>query len=187
MISNSAPVFYDCEASGLDGFVIEIGWAFVDPANGQIASASYLVRPLTEWRIETAWDENAEDLHGISLADLYAGGVPVCDIANAMNRALAGRELYSDSLFDAGWLAQIYDGAGIEPSFTVRQTGADYLLEKAVAERNFDVRRYREVRDEAEQNRRHRAQADALLWAQLWRMVVQNGRGQLIRDPPASG
>lgn len=187
MISPSAPVFYDCEASGLDGFVIEIGWAFVDPNNGQIASASYLVRPPSEWRIETAWDENAEELHGISLADLYARGAPVHDIANAMNRALAGRELYSDSPFDERWLAQIFEGAGIEPSFTVRQTSADYLLEKAVAERNFDVRRYREARGEAEQNRRHRAQVDALFWAQLWRTVVHKARRQRVQGPPASG
>jgi hypothetical protein len=170
----SSPVFYDCEASSLDGFVIEVGWAYVRPDDGQIIAASHLVRPLAEWQIETVWDESAEALHGISLAEISARGIPVRDIANAMNGGLAGRELYSDSPFDEAWLSQIFEGAGVEPSFFVRQTSADALLEKTVAEVKFDMTRYRTALGEAEQNRRHRAKADALMWAHLWRMVVQN-------------
>jgi len=174
MADPTSPVFYDCEASSLDGFVIEVGWAYARPDDGQIISASHLVRPLAEWQIATVWDENAEALHGISLAEISARGIPVRDIANAMNGGLAGRELYSDSPFDEAWLSQIFEGAGIEPSFVVRQTSADTLLEKAVADRKFDRSRYRMAVDEAEQIRRHRAEADARMWAQLWRRVVQN-------------
>ena len=172
----SSPVFYDCEASSLDGFVIEVGWAYVRPDDGQIIAASYLVRPLAEWQIVTVWDENAEALHGISLAELSAQGIPVRDIADAMNRELAGRELYSDSPFDEAWLSQIFEGAGIEPSFFVRQTSADTLREKAVADRKFDRSRYRMAVDEAEQIRRHRAEADARMWAQLWLMITKDVR-----------
>lgn len=174
MASYSPPVFYDCEASSLDGCVIEVGWAYARPDDGQIIAASYLVRPLAEWQIATVWDENAEALHGISLAELSAKGIPVRDIANAMNRELAGRELYSDSPFDETWLSQIFEGAGIEPSFFVRQTSAYTLLEKAVADRKFDRSRYRMAVDEAEQIRRHRAEADARMWAQLWLMITKN-------------
>jgi len=63
MADPSPPVFYDCEASSLDGFVIEVGWAYARPDDGQIIAASYLVLPLAEWQIATVWDENAEALH----------------------------------------------------------------------------------------------------------------------------
>ncbi|ULO23107.1 hypothetical protein [Methylocystis sp. SB2] len=170
----SSPVFYDCEASSLDGFVIEVGWAYVRPDDGQIISASHPVRPLAEWQIATVWDENAEALHGISIAEISAQGTPVRDIANAMNGGLAGRELYSDSPFDEAWLNQIFEGAGIEPSFCVRQTSADALLEKTVTDRKFDMAQYRMALNEAEQSRRHRAESDARMWAQLWLMITKN-------------
>lgn len=170
----SSPVFYDCEASSLDGFVIEVGWAYVCPDDGQIISDSHLVRPLAEWQIETVWDESAEALHGISLAEISARGITVRDIANAMNGGLAGRELYSDSPFDEAWLSQIFEGAGIEPAFCVCQTSADALLEKTVTNRKFDREQYRIALDEAEQSRRHRAESDARMWAQLWLMITKN-------------
>ncbi len=91
-----------------------------------------------------------------------------------MNGGLTGRELYSDSSFDEAWLSQIFEGAGIEPSFCVRQTSADALLEKTVTDRKFDRSRYRKAADEAEQSRRHRAEADARMWAELWLMITRN-------------
>jgi len=32
-VASTVPVFYDCEASGLDGVPIEIGWASADGSN----------------------------------------------------------------------------------------------------------------------------------------------------------
>ena len=118
--ARSTPVFYDCEASGLEGFVIEIGWAFVEPDGQKISSAGYLVRPALAWRIENAWDENAESLHGISLVLLRACGRPTWEIAQSMNRELEGRELFSDSPKDEIWLNQIFEDAGLDPSFVIR-------------------------------------------------------------------
>jgi hypothetical protein len=40
-MKNSAPVFYDCEASGIGGFVIEIGWAFMPPDERKTVSDAY--------------------------------------------------------------------------------------------------------------------------------------------------
>jgi hypothetical protein len=37
---------YDCEASGLGGLPIEIGWAFAEIATGEIRSESQLIKPL---------------------------------------------------------------------------------------------------------------------------------------------
>jgi hypothetical protein len=36
IIQSEVPVFYDCEASCLGGLPIEIGWAFIDMATGQM-------------------------------------------------------------------------------------------------------------------------------------------------------
>jgi hypothetical protein len=39
------PGSYDCEASCIGGLPIEIGWAFIDTATGEIQSESHLVKP----------------------------------------------------------------------------------------------------------------------------------------------
>jgi hypothetical protein len=78
-----------------------------------------------------------------------------------MNREFSGRQLYSDSSFNEAWLSQIFEKAGIEPSFFERQTGADTALEKTVRRSKFDRLQYRMAGDEAEQNRQHRAELDA--------------------------
>jgi hypothetical protein len=45
------PVFYDIEASSLDGFPIEIGWARADLASGTILSEGHLIRPPPDWAV----------------------------------------------------------------------------------------------------------------------------------------
>jgi hypothetical protein len=65
MTRHSTPVFYYCEASSLDGFVIEVGWAYLNPDNEKISSDFYLVHPLSEWQIETVWDESSEAVHAM--------------------------------------------------------------------------------------------------------------------------
>jgi hypothetical protein len=172
VMSSESPVFYDCEASGLDGFVIEIGWAFTPPGGGKIVSAGYLVRPAPHWEIDASWDPNAEALHGVSLDHLLKHGRPAWVVARTMNRALGGRELFSDSPKDELWTRQVFDEAGVDPAFTMRRMDANVLLERAIAERGLDLARYRRVKEEAERHRSHRAEADALVWATLWQMVM---------------
>ncbi|QQR68376.1 MAG: hypothetical protein IPI58_05840 [Alphaproteobacteria bacterium] len=171
----TAPVFYDCEASGLDGYVIEIGWAFVRPQQPQIVSAACLVRPPAAWEIEDSWDTNAEELHGLSLEQVRHQGLAVETIAARMNRELEGRELFSDSPYDEAWARQIFEAADVEPAFVFRRMDADILLAQMVAARGLDLDRYRQAREQAEHARRHRAEADALLWAELWRWVTEGG------------
>lgn len=65
-----APVFYDCEASDMEGYPIEIGWAFTDAATGVVVSESHLIKPPGDWPFEESWDPAAERLHGITLAQL---------------------------------------------------------------------------------------------------------------------
>lgn len=167
------PVFYDCEASSLDGYVIEVGWAYVHEDRGEITSAGHLVRPAWDWKIEDAWSKKSEKLHGISLEYLREHGERPEDIARIMNRELAGRELFSDGSYDETWLEQMFDAAGVEPTFIIRRTLAPVLLEQAAVALNGDLTRLRQAGEKAEQSRRHRAEADAVIWAQLWRMLIR--------------
>ena len=168
------PVFFDCEASSLDGYIIEIGWAFVEKDGENIVSAAHLIRPAPEWKIKYAWSAKSERLHGISLAHLREHGRPVEEIASVMNSELVDRELFSDDCkYDERWLLQVFDAAGVDPTFTIRRTDARTLLEQAATDRNFDLTRLNQAREEALRNRRHRADADALIWAELWRMVTK--------------
>ena len=83
-------------------------------------------------------------------------------------RARGPRSIFRQSN-DELWTRQIFDDAGVDPTFTLRRMDANVLLERAIADRGFDLARYRRVKEEAE---RHRAEADALVWATLWRMVM---------------
>jgi hypothetical protein len=55
-VTTFVPVFYDCEASGLEGYPIEIGWAFAEPRTGAVVSESCLIKRSAEWLIEESWD-----------------------------------------------------------------------------------------------------------------------------------
>jgi hypothetical protein len=165
---NWSPVFFDCEASSLDGFIIEVGWAYFVPETRAIASEGHLIRPPLDWNISEFWDDDAEALHGITPDKLHTQGEPVWRVASIMNESLKGRELFSDSPKDEIWLGQLFDAAGITPSFTVRRMDTNVLLEQTVLNRNFDLKKYREAKTDADQRRPHRAEADSILWAQLW-------------------
>jgi hypothetical protein len=55
-VTTFVPVFYDCEASGLEGHPIEIGWAFAEPRTGAVVSEICLIKRSAEWLIEESWD-----------------------------------------------------------------------------------------------------------------------------------
>ena len=112
-ITSPDPVFYDCEASCIGGLPIEIGWAFIDTATGEIQSESHLVKPPLHWDMQPVWDPDAEKLRGISLEQLNAQGRPPFEVARRMNEVLADRELFSDApADDERWLRIIFDEAG---------------------------------------------------------------------------
>jgi hypothetical protein len=173
MVSD-VPVFYDCEASCIGGLPIEIGWAFIDTATGEIQSESHLVKPPLHWDMLPVWGPGAEKLHGISLGQLLAHGRPPFEIARRMNEVLAGRELFSDGpADDERWLRIIFDEAGPDPAFTIRRTHADVLISQLAAKLGWDSAGYEAAKSEADDisPRTHRAEADARHWAVLWRMI----------------
>src|SRR5579864_5644507 len=171
---STLPVFYDCEASGLDGFPIEIGWAFTEPKTGVIMSEGHLIRPPASWLAEGRWDPDAEALHGVSLVQLHAEGRPVWEVARHMNQALDGRELFSDSPLDQVWLRRIFDEAGLDPDFIVRKMDAEALIMTLATNRGLDADVYAKVKVTAARlaPRRHRAEADARHLAVIWKTVM---------------
>jgi hypothetical protein len=173
--SKAAPVFYDCEASGFDGVPIEIGWVFAEPKAGNITGESHLVLPPRDWPVEESWDPAAEALHGISLDYLRQHGRPIREIAQRMNHALDGRELYSDSPLDGVWLKRILDEAGIEPAFTIGRIDAEALISELAVDRGLGASAYARAKALAAQLAplQHRAEADVRYWAILWNIVAR--------------
>jgi hypothetical protein len=174
VMMSDVPVFYDCEASCIGGLPIEIGWAFIDTSTGEIQSESHLVRPPLHWDMQPVWDPDAEKLHGISLEQLLAHGLPPFEVARRMNEVLAGRELFSDApVDDERWLRIIFDEAGLDPAFTIRRTYADVLIAQLARKRGWDSASFEAAKSEADRNSpsTHRAEADARHWAVLWCMI----------------
>lgn len=172
------PVFYDIEASGLDGYPIEVGWAFLDEATGKLCSEAYLIKPDASWDIISAWDSNAEALHGITLGQLQKSGLSAFQVATNMNRSCADRELFADSPLDEGWLQQLFDAAGIDQNFTVRRTSADTMINQQASK--LQINRTTLLRLEEIANtlapRTHRAEADANNLAAWWLLMTQGGK-----------
>ena len=170
----SDPVFYDCEASGLNGLPIEIGWAFVD-TEGAIRSEGHLIKPPAAWNIDKVWDRNAESLHGISIQKLLVEGKPPFQIAQRMNEALAGRQLFSDSPMDEAWIMCLFEESADDPAFTIRRTGAEMLIAERAAQIGCNAHALQSIRKETNRlaARTHRAEADARHLATIWGMLSQ--------------
>jgi hypothetical protein len=167
------PVFYDCEASSLEGWPIEIGWAFLDRQSGQVQSEGHLIKPPSTWDLPNLWDPEAEILHGISIEHLMFHGHPPAEIAHRMNTVLAGSDLFSDDSKDEGWLRQLFDAAGLDPAFTIRRTTARAFVGQLAQEIGWDRAGYEAARREVNRiaPHAHRAEADARNWAILWQVI----------------
>lgn len=145
------PPVLDVEASGFGrgSYPIEIG--FVEPQGSLFCC---LIRPLPEWQ---HWDAAAEALHGISRELLQSRGRPPAWVAAELNRRLHGQTVYCDGwAHDYSWLARLFDGAQLQPSFRLQDLRT--LLSEQEAQCWHQVTT--EVRAEL-QLQRHRASSDA--------------------------
>ena len=170
------PVFYDCEASSLEGLPIEIGWAFLDRQSGQVQSESHLIKPPSNWDLLNLWDPEAEALHGISIEQLMAHGRPPSEIAHRMNAILTDAELFSDDSKDEVWLRQMFEEAGTVPSFTICRTNAQAMIAQAAREFGWDPASYQAAKQNADRvaPHIHRAEPDARHWAVFWQIISRN-------------
>ena len=102
------PCVLDIEASGFgrSSYPIEVGYVLPDGR-----AVCMLVRPAPEW---THWDEEAARVHGITLSVLARHGRTPQEVAQALNRDLAGLTVYCDGwAHDYSWLHALYDQAGL--------------------------------------------------------------------------
>lgn len=176
-----SPVFYDIEATGLDGIPIEIGWAFFDDGTAKIVSEAYLIRAASIQELESAWDHRAQEIHGISLETVVAKGRAPTYVLNRMNTALAGRELFADSPFDPAWLQQLFELTDLDPTFQTRVMLSPALCDRLAVLRDTDSHEYAAIKAETAKTSpiTHRADADARYWANLWLALT---RGQEKAD-----
>lgn len=105
----------DVEASGLawDSYPIEIA-VLVEGV-----TYSWLIAPVKSW---THWDMFAEGLHGITRQQIEEHGLPVDQVAEALNQVLSQSNglLYSDAArWDGGWVNRLYEVAGVTPHFHI--------------------------------------------------------------------
>lgn len=166
-------IFLDCEASGLMGYPIEIGFARVLP-NRSITSSARLIRH-DKWLDELQlWDWQAQGLHGISRADLVEHGQSVGLVARWLNDQLTGHLVAIDSELDLRWVDMLMGAAGMD-----RQFGFVNVAE-AFAGDEVDRQAYGVLVRDLNERRVHRAAADAEQWAEIY--VNSLGYGWPVRE-----
>lgn len=118
------PCVIDIEASGFGrrSYPIEVGYVLPDGR-----AACMLVRPVEAW---THWDDGAERVHGISRAVLAQHGRSPREVAETINRDLAGLTVYCNGwAHDYTWLGALFEEAGLTPAF--RLESVSRLLDEA--------------------------------------------------------
>lgn len=169
------PCVIDIEASGFGAgsYPVEVGVVLPDGT-----AYCTLVLPDASW---THWDGRAERLHGITRALLERHGRGAGEVAEELNRRLAGRRVYTDNwAHDYSWLARLFDCAGLVPGFELHHLAE--LMDEA-AQARFDAARDRITR--SLHLRRHRASSDARV-LQLSVARAIDDPGQDARDDPAA-
>ena len=140
----------DIEASGIarDSYPIEVGIVMED---GQ--SYCSLIQPPPHW---THWSKEAEDVHGITQAELAEHGKSPLIVASTLNQWLQGTNAYTDCwVLDHPWLIKLYQQASIEPTFQLRdiiyvlcEHSYDKLLERKLEiAKTLKIERHRASND----------------------------------------
>ncbi len=187
--------FVDCEATSLNGYCTEVGFAQVwqglpptghttkiDPVPDTdtlfIRSDSRLVC-VEEWLDDyLKWDPAAEKMTGISRTMLLHSGYPANQVAIWLNDELAGLVVHSDArIFDSNWIDQVYGVAGMKRRFKIVQ------LERIAKRWDVNKSAFRGYCKGAfntlhGSDKPHRAEADAVNWAkafgQCWDEALLN-------------
>lgn len=177
--TNPGIVFFDFEASGSQGYPIESGWVEVNPNSGaEVACGTDLICPDPEWDHEYGWDWRAEDIHTIKRSDLDAYGKPYQEVAQDLVRRFGihvpDRPLVvSDApRYEQQWMDILLDAAGVPLDKWIKIVD----ISRAFEGQHIDEMRYEQaMRWKRSQIVRHRALADARLWAEVYRRSLRNG------------
>jgi len=152
-------VFVDFEASGLGGesWPIEVGYA---ASTGE--EDAFLLSRHADWSLE-AWDRRAEQVHGISVADLEGGLEPQAALERLA--PLKGLLVVSDApAFDNFWLDRLAAAAGALALFVVSDW--EEILPSGQSKRERDAL-FAAAR--AKEQRHHRAAVDSRVMREVWR------------------
>jgi hypothetical protein len=111
--------FIDVEAIGLMARSVPVNVAWSQ--NG--SRVSILIKPSERWNTDL-WNQVAQSIHGLSLPYLRRHGKDTRQIARAMNDALRGSIVYSDSPDrDMVWVDMIFEDAGRTREFEILSVG----------------------------------------------------------------
>lgn len=153
------PIILDVEASGFGrgSYPIEIGLVLPDGT-----PHCFLVAPARTW---TAWDPEAEKVHGISREVLETYGRPLQEVAWRLNELLRDKTVYSDAwAFDMSWLGKLFDAANMPQSFRVAPL---HEVLKDHQQQHWDKAKEKVI-DELKLQR-HRASGDARILQETYR------------------
>jgi hypothetical protein len=168
------PCTLDIEASGFGrhSYPIEVGYVL---PTGQ--AVCMLVRPSPAW---THWDAAAEQVHGITRGSLQQHGRSAHEVAQAMNRDLAGLTVYCDGwAHDYTWLGALFEEADASPHFKLES--ARSLLDEQKLQL-LDAQQKRARQELGLQ--RHRASSDALVLQRALQVLLSAAQPQ-TSVPPA--
>ena len=120
----------DFEASGTDGYPIEVGVAIQQPGKKRISVWSSLIKPTVGLLQKMSWDPVAFQIHGIARAELKNASSP-WDVAKQLNALLAPVGVaYCDGWkWDHRWLFLLMQECPDKCAFELRDT---HQLEKAL-------------------------------------------------------
>jgi hypothetical protein len=158
------PCTLDIEASGFGrhSYPIEVGYVL---PTGQ--AVCMLVKPDSAW---THWDVAAERVHGITRGALQERGRSAREVAQALNRDLAGRTVYCDGwAHDYTWMGALFEAADASPHFKL-ESARGLLNEQQLP--LLDAQQQRARQELGLQ--RHRASSDALVLQRALAALLNN-------------
>jgi hypothetical protein len=162
-MSNVAVI--DFEASCLPdygmSFPIEVALAPIDGP-----SHVWLIKPHPKWRYWD-WSEEAERLHGLSLATIERDGLPAEQVLRELAEAAGGCRVYADSELDAYWQETLAEAVGVPAPFPILDIGAVFL-DMGVTRSEVDAA---EAQARALLPKSHQADFDARRWAETIRIL----------------
>lgn len=161
-------IFMDFEASGLNGFPIEIGWAIVHPDRRITVESHYIHCERWMEQVER-WTTEAESIHGISRRFLIDFGKSPFEVALRANAVLMGDTVLVDSPYDVRWCAELFTEAQLLQGFSFADVATGF------AGPEIDERAYEyslKIIDKVKP-KTHRAGEDAEHWATLFRMSLR--------------
>ncbi len=152
----------DFEASGSDGYPIEVGVAIHDPVRPHLSVWSSLIRPTVGWLQTMSWDPIGFQIHGIARSEIM-GAPAAFDVARQLNALLGPIGVaYCDGWkWDHRWLFLLMKECPEPCTFQLRDAGA---LGRALGIRPSALF---ECDDEPPLDHRAGSDAERLLWKAL--------------------